>query len=69
VQRSEDRPIVNPLTGQTIARAVDYTPLTAEERGKLHFKQSYWSVGAYFGPLFATLALVQSTRRIAATVR
>lgn len=52
---------VNPVTGQTTARASDYTPLTADERWKLYFKQSYWSVGAYVGPLFAALALDQST--------
>jgi hypothetical protein len=52
---------VNPVTGQTTAVATDYTPLTPVERWKLYYKQSYWSVGAYFGPLFAALALDQST--------
>ena len=61
VQRPEDRLKVNPVTGQTTAEATNYTPLTADERWKLYFKQSYWSVGAYFGPLFAALALDQST--------
>lgn len=60
---SEDsgRLSVNPITGQTTARMTGYTPLTAGERWKLYFKQSYWSVGAYFGPLFAALALDQAT--------
>jgi len=52
---------VNPLTGQTTALSGHYTPLTPEERWKLYLKQSYWSVGAYFGPLFAALALDQAT--------
>jgi len=60
-QDEKQRLSVNPLTGQTTALATDYTPLTADERWKLYFKQSYWSVGAYFGPLFAALALDQST--------
>lgn len=61
VQRDEDRLRVNPVTGQTTAQAVNYNPLTADERWELYFKQSYWSVGAYVGPLFAALALDQST--------
>jgi len=52
---------VNPVTGQTTAMASDYTPLTGAERWKLYFKQSYWSAGAYVGPLLAALALDQST--------
>ena len=52
---------VNPVTGQTTAWTSDYTPLTADEYWKLYFRQSYWSVGAYFGPLFSALALDQAT--------
>ena len=52
---------MNPLTGQTSASSWDYIPLTGEERWKLYFKQSYWSVGAYFGPFFAALVLDQAT--------
>lgn len=52
---------VNPVTGQTTASASNYTPLTEDERWKLYFKQSYWSVGAYLGPVFSALALDQAT--------
>jgi hypothetical protein len=61
VQRPEDPLNVNPVTGQTTAQAVDYRPLRAEEYCKLYLKQSYWSVGAYFGPVFAALTLDQAS--------
>jgi hypothetical protein len=60
-QDEKERLAVNPVTGQTTALATDYTPLTAVERWKLYYKQSFWSAGAYVGPLFAALALDQST--------
>ena len=59
-QDEKHRLAVNPVTGQTTAVAVDYTPLTPAERWKLYYKQSFWSAGAYFGPLFAALLLDQS---------
>jgi hypothetical protein len=59
-QDEKERLAVNPVTGQTTAQVTDYTPLTAVERWKLYYKQSYWSAGAYFGPLFAALALDQA---------
>lgn len=52
---------MNPLTGQASASGSDYKPLTGEERWKLYFKQNYWSVGAYMGPLAAALVLDQAT--------
>lgn len=60
-QDEKQRLSVNPLTGQVSASASDYRPLTGRERWKVYFKQSYWSVGAYFGPLFAALVLDQAT--------
>lgn len=60
-QDDKNRLSVNPVTGQVTAMASDYTPLTGDERWKLYLKQSFWSVGAYVGPLFAALALDQST--------
>jgi hypothetical protein len=57
----KERLSVNPLTGQTSASGLDYRPLTASERWNLYFKQSFWSVGAYFGPFFAALVLDQAT--------
>jgi hypothetical protein len=59
-QTEKDRLAVNPVTGQTTAYSSNYTPLTLDERLKLYYKQSFWSVGAYFGPLFAALALDQA---------
>ena len=52
---------VNPLTGQVSASGSDYRPLTAQERWRLYFKQNYWSVGAYFGPLASAFLLDQAT--------
>jgi hypothetical protein len=60
-QGEKHRLSVNPLTGQTTALGSDYIPLSADERWKLYFRQSYWSAGAYVGPLFAALVLDQST--------
>jgi len=60
-QDEKQRLSVNPLTGQTSAPGSNFTPLTPDERWKLYIKQSYWSVGAYFGPLFAALVLDQAT--------
>jgi len=51
---------VNPLTGQTSASGSGYRPLTGGERWKIYFKQTYWSVGAYFGSFFAALVLDQA---------
>jgi hypothetical protein len=56
-----DRLRVNPVTGQTTAKAENYTPLTKDERWKLYVKQSFFSVGAYFGPFFSALVLDQTT--------
>ncbi len=52
---------VNPVTGQASAQARNYRPLTDEQRWKLYWKQNYWSVGAYFGPLFTAAVLDQTT--------
>jgi len=51
---------MNPVTEQTTALASNYRPLTLDERWKLYFRQSVWSVGAYVGPLFAALVLDQA---------
>jgi len=60
-QDEKQRLTVNPVTGQTSASASDYVALTGEERWKLYFKQTYWSVGAYLGPFVAALVLDQAT--------
>jgi hypothetical protein len=52
---------VNPVTGLASASALDYHPLTAKERWELYWRQNYWSVGAYFGPVFTALVLDQAT--------
>jgi hypothetical protein len=52
---------VNPVTGLASTSAVNYQPLTGRERWKLYWKQNYWSVGAYFGPVFTALVLDQAT--------
>lgn len=59
-QGDSSRLSVNPVTGQTTALASDYTPLTTDELSKLYIKQSYWSVGAYFGPFVAALLIDQT---------
>ena len=52
---------VNPVTGLVSASAANYQPLTGSQRVKLYFKQNFWSVGAYFGPVAAALLLDQTT--------
>ncbi len=59
---NQNQPLaVNPLTGLTTVSAVNYKPLTGKERWQLYWKQNYWSVGAYFGPVFTALVLDQAT--------
>jgi hypothetical protein len=60
-QNTNQQVSVNPVTGETTALATHYRPLTADERWKLYFESSYWSIGAYFSPLFTALALDQAT--------
>lgn len=52
---------VNPLTGLTSASSTNYQPLTGKDRLVLYWKQNYWSVGAYFGPVLSALVLDQAT--------
>lgn len=52
---------VNPLTGLVSASALDFHPLTGDERWQLYWRQNFLSVGAYFGPVFTALALDQAT--------
>jgi len=52
---------VNPVTGLAAVSQRDYHPLTAEQRWQLYWRQNYLSVGAYFGPVFTSLVLDQST--------
>jgi hypothetical protein len=52
---------VNPITGLSVSPASNFTPLTGSERWKLYWKQDYFSVGAYFKPVFFALALDQAT--------
>ena len=52
---------VNPLTGMVSASGSDYRPLTAHQRWRLYFKQNYWSVGAYFGPVASALVFDQAS--------
>jgi hypothetical protein len=52
---------VNPVTGLTSTSTSNYHPLTGKQRWKLYWKQNYFSVGAYFGPVFTALALDQAT--------
>ena len=51
---------VNPLTGMVTSSASNYHPLALQERWKLYWKQNYWSMGAYTGPLAAALVLDQA---------
>lgn len=46
---------VNPFTGLTSVSASDYVPLTGAQIWKLYFRQTYTTVGAYFGPAFSAL--------------
>jgi hypothetical protein len=52
---------VNPVTGLVTSPGAGYKPLTGEERWKLYWKQNYFSVGAYFGPVVTALLLDQAT--------
>jgi hypothetical protein len=52
---------VNPITGLVPATEASYTALTGEERWRLYWKMNYFSIGAYFGPVFSALALDQAT--------
>lgn len=52
---------VNPVTGSVTSSPLNYVPLTGKERWKLYWKQNYFSVGAYFGPVFTALVLDQIT--------
>ena len=52
---------VNPVTGVVTTAAANYRPLTGRERWKLYWKQNYFSIGAYFGPVFTALVLDQAT--------
>lgn len=52
---------VNPVTGITVSPASNFTPLTGKERWKLYWKQDFFSVGAYFKPVFFALVLDQTT--------
>ena len=52
---------VNPLTGLTSASSSNYQPLTGKQRWQLYWKQNYWSLGAYFGPVVTALCLDQAT--------
>lgn len=45
--------MVNPVTGMVSAPVNGYAPLTGRERWKVYVEQTYWSVGAYVGPLIA----------------
>jgi hypothetical protein len=57
----KERLKINPVTGLPAASESNYSPLIGSERWKLYFKMNYWSVGAYFGPVFSALVLDQST--------
>jgi hypothetical protein len=59
---NQNQPLsVNPLTGIATVSALHYQPLTGEERWKLYWKQNYWSVGAYFGPVLTALVVDQAS--------
>jgi len=60
-ENEKARLAVNPVTGMTTSPGVGYEPLTGQERWKLYWKQNYFSVGAYFGPVFTALVLDQAT--------
>ncbi len=59
-EEDKQRLAVNPLTGMVTSSASNYHPLTLQERWKLYWKQNYWSMGAYTGPLAAALVLDQA---------
>lgn len=60
-ESEKQRLAVNPITGLVTSSAVNYEPLTGEERWKVYWKQNYFSIGAYFGPVFTALVLDQTT--------
>lgn len=57
----KDRLAVNPVTGLVTSSASNYSPLTGKERLRVYWKQTYFSVGAYFRPVFLALVLDQTT--------
>jgi hypothetical protein len=57
----KERLAVNPVTGLVTSPASNYRPLTGKERWMLYWKQNYFSVGAYFGPVLTALVLDQAT--------
>ena len=57
----KERLAVNPVTGIVTTPPSNYRPLTGKERWKLYWKQNYFSIGAYFGPVFTALVLDQAT--------
>jgi hypothetical protein len=57
----KERLAVNPVTGIVTTAPANYRPLTGKERWKLYWKQNYFSMGAYFGPVFTALVLDQAT--------
>ena len=57
----KERLAVNPVTGIVTTAPSNYRPLTGKERWKLYWKQNYFSIGAYFGPVFTALVLDQAT--------
>jgi len=57
----KDRLAVNPVTGLVTSSASNYDPLTGPERWKVYWKMNFYSVGAYFGPVFTAAVLDQTT--------
>lgn len=52
---------INPVTGLTSVSPVDFQPLTLHERWDLYLKYSFWSEGAYFGPMATALIVDQAS--------
>jgi hypothetical protein len=61
IESEKDRLAVNPVTGLAVLSVGHFVPLTGAERWKLYWKQNYFSEGAYFGPILASLLLDQAT--------
>jgi hypothetical protein len=60
-ETEKEKLAVNPVTGLAVLSGSEgYIPLTAKERWKLYWKQNYFSVGAYFGPVVTSLVLDQT---------
>jgi len=57
----KQRLAVNPVTGLTVSSAKNFVPLTSKERLSLYWRQNFFSVGAYFRPVFFALVLDQAT--------